>query len=145
MGDKRYGVEVTGICKICQAEGKTEMHHIISQSQIKRIKRPDLLTNAGNIIEICVPCHDLTDSSVYRRWYKSKKPKLKRSREQVRKRREKKRLKKGLFQCEGNVKSGRQCEVSVKKEGQYCGYHKRQGYKKRKLAQDRTKLKIEEE
>jgi hypothetical protein len=138
---KRYGVDVTNVCKICQAEGKTEMHHIISQSKIEKMKRPDLLTNAGNIIELCKQCHDLTDSSTYRRWRQSNPKGMRRTREEVRLKREKKRLKKGLFQCEGNIKSGRRCETGVKKEG-YCKTHRYQG--KMKVAKDQTKLQFEE-
>ena len=65
---ERYGVEVTGVCKICKAEGYTEMHHIISQAKIDKLGREDLRTNAGNIVELCKECHDLTDSSSYRDW-----------------------------------------------------------------------------
>ena len=36
--EERHGVEVTGVCKICQAKGETEMHHIISQSKIEKEK-----------------------------------------------------------------------------------------------------------
>ena len=61
MEVKRYGKLVTGICKICEAEGYTEIHHIISQSKCKRMDRKDLLTNQNNLIELCKPCHNLTD------------------------------------------------------------------------------------
>jgi hypothetical protein len=126
--EERYGKEVTGVCKICEAEGKTEMHHIISQSKIEKMERPDLLTNPGNLIELCIPCHDLTDSSIFRRWWKSNPKGVRRSREEVRKGREKKRLKKGLFQCKGHIKSGRQCEKGLEEEG-YCRTHLWQTYK----------------
>jgi hypothetical protein len=37
---KRYGVEVTGKCTICDYQGNTEMHHIISRKYIeKKAKR----------------------------------------------------------------------------------------------------------
>ena len=124
----RYGVEVTGKCQICGDEGKTEMHHIISTSVIERIKCPDLLTNSGNIVELCREHHKLTSSHHYRRWYKKQNPLIEtkeQRRERVRLKREKKRERKGLFQCEGTVKSqDRRCEVRVKKEGGYCPYHK---------------------
>ena len=124
----RYGVEVTGKCQICGDEGKTEMHHIISTSVIERIERPDLLTNSGNIVELCREHHKLTSSHIYRRWYKKQNPLIEtkeQRRERVRLKREKKRERKGLFQCEGTVKSqDRRCEVGVKKEGGYCPYHK---------------------
>ena len=119
----RYGVEVTGKCQICGDEGKTEMHHIISTSVIERIERLDLLTNSGNIVELCREHHKLTSSHIYRRWYKKQNPLIEtkeQRRERVRLKREKKRERKGLFQCEGTVKSqDRRCEVGVKKEGGY--------------------------
>ena len=128
----RYGVEVTGKCQICGDEGKTEMHHIISTSVIERIERPDLLTNSGNIVELCREHHKLTSSHIYRRWYKKQNPLIEtkeQRRERVRLKREKKRERKGLFQCDGTVKSqDRRCEFGVKKEGGYCPYHKWQKY-----------------
>ena len=65
---ERYGVEVKGVCRICGHEGYTELHHIISQAKIDKLGREDLRTNAGNIVELCKECHDLTDSSSYRDW-----------------------------------------------------------------------------
>ena len=96
----RYGVEVTGKCQICGDEGKTEMHHIISTAVIERIERPDLLTNSGNIVELCREHHKLTSSHIYRRWYKKQNPLIEtkeQRRERVRLKREKKRERKGLF------------------------------------------------
>ncbi|SVB37161.1 uncharacterized protein METZ01_LOCUS190015, partial [marine metagenome] len=66
----RYGVEVTGKCRICGAEGMTQLHHIVSVSVIEKIGQPELLTNSGNIVELCLECHKLTDSHLYRRWHK---------------------------------------------------------------------------
>ena len=69
---KRYGKEVTGVCTICGNVGKTEMHHIISQSKIGKLQPgnhnydQNLKTNPGNLVELCVPCHDMTDHSRYR-------------------------------------------------------------------------------
>jgi hypothetical protein len=141
--EERHGVEVTGVCKICQAEGKTEMHHIISQSKIEKLERPDLLTNPNNIIELCKQCHLWTDSSIYRKWYREVQHYGTRSREQVRLSRVERRKKKGLEKCEGHIKSGRPCEIGVKKRGQYCRYHRWQG--KKKIAKDQTKLQFKEE
>lgn len=61
---KRYGVEVTGICRICSFEGYTEMHHIISQARCIKLGRDDLISNPGNIVELCKPCHDQTTASI---------------------------------------------------------------------------------
>ena len=51
--EKRYGVKVTGTCRICGFEGKTEMHHIISQARCKKIGKDDWIKNEGNIVELC--------------------------------------------------------------------------------------------
>ena len=104
------------------------MHHIISQAKAKKLDRLDLITNAGNIVEICVDCHNLTDTSLFRNWIErtetGKKPKgRRRTREEVRLHRKRKREKKGLFQCSGHIKSGRRCEVGVTEKGGYCSQH----------------------
>jgi len=76
---KRYGKEITGNCAICldcgrKTRGKTQIHHIISQAKISRLEQGDhgfdmnLERNNGNLVELCVECHDLTDSSAFRRW-----------------------------------------------------------------------------
>ena len=91
----------------------------------------------GNITELCGGCHDMTRSSD--KWRKAQirreKRKLRRNgaaagggsrRERVRKRREEKRRRRGLFQCKGNIRSGRRCEIAVKGEGAYCKYHTEQ-------------------
>lgn len=62
--EKRYGVEVTGTCRICGFEGKTEMHHIISQARCKKIGKDDWIKNEGNIVELCKKCHDNTTASM---------------------------------------------------------------------------------
>ena len=64
MGEKRYGVEVTGICRICGRVGYTEMHHIISQHRCKKIGKPEWINNPGNIVELCKLCHDDTTASI---------------------------------------------------------------------------------
>ena len=142
--EERHGVEVTGVCKICQAEGNTEMHHIISQSKIEKLKRPDLLTNPNNIIELCKTCHHWTDSSIYRKWYREHRHYGTRSRDEVRLGREQKRAREGTLQCKGHIKSGRRCEIGVGKRSQgYCKIHRWQ--KKKKADENQTELLIEEE
>ena len=70
---KRYGREVTGECQICGFKGSTQIHHIISQAKSGRLKPNqhghdlNLIENPGNLAELCVPCHELTDSHFYRR------------------------------------------------------------------------------
>ena len=62
------------ICRICQEKGDTQWHHIISQAKSKRIDRLDLISNFDNVVELCVPCHDLTTSSgIYRQKQAEKK------------------------------------------------------------------------
>ena len=99
----------------------------------------------GNIVELCGGCHDLTRSSDLWRTNQIKREKRKirqennppkksrfrggdwgKNRERVRKKREAARKKKGLFQCEGKIRSGRRCERGVSKEGDYCPGHSSQ-------------------
>ena len=53
----------TGFCRICGQKGYTEWHHIISQGHAKKTKQLDLITNPGNVVELCKPCHDQTTAS----------------------------------------------------------------------------------
>ena len=128
----RYGKEVTGICKICEAEGYTEIHHIISQSKIRKLNRPDLTTNPNNLIELCKTCHDWTDSSTYSLWYRRQGgtnggKRKRRTREEVKEHRKAKRERRGLLQCKGHIKNGRRCEMGVgKKTIGYCNIHRYQ-------------------
>jgi 5-methylcytosine-specific restriction endonuclease McrA len=52
-----------GFCRICNKKGKTDWHHIISQHHAKKYGKKDLLTNPGNVVELCRPCHRQTTSS----------------------------------------------------------------------------------
>ena len=52
-----------GVCRICSRQGYTEWHHIISQGHAKKTKQRDLITNPGNVVELCKPCHDQTTAS----------------------------------------------------------------------------------
>lgn len=61
---KRYGVEVIGSCRICGTTGYTEMHHIISQERCMKIGKDEWITNPGNIVELCKPCHNNTTASM---------------------------------------------------------------------------------
>lgn len=53
----------TGACRICNRRGYTEWHHIISQGHAKKTKQRDLITNHGNVVELCKSCHDQTTAS----------------------------------------------------------------------------------
>tara|TARA_Y100000766_G_C18543516_1_gene429401 strand:- start:152 stop:565 length:414 start_codon:yes stop_codon:yes gene_type:complete len=64
MTEKRFGVVVTGVCRICNFEGRTEMHHIISQNHCRNIGRPELIKSSGNIVELCSECHNNTTASL---------------------------------------------------------------------------------
>ena len=125
---ERYGVEVTGVCKICKAEGYTEMHHIISQSKINKMNQPDLLTNPNNIIELCKRCHNATDSHLYYRWYRRQERRTKHddvSDEVIYASLLESYAAEGRFQCSGYTKvhGGRRCRKSVAKEGGFCRTH----------------------
>jgi hypothetical protein len=136
--EKRYGVEVTGTCRICGFEGKTEIHHIISQSKIAKINRPELLTNPGNLVELCLECHDLTDSSIFYRLHESKSQELEEMKPNKRRQRQvyysKKRKplleerKKKHGQCQGKVasRSGRRCQNACEPGEVTCKTHRHQ-------------------
>lgn len=57
----------TGVCRICSRTGYTEWHHIISRGHAKKTGQPQLITNPGNVVELCKPCHDQTTAS--KSWY----------------------------------------------------------------------------
>jgi len=52
-----------GVCRICEYKGKTDWHHIISQHHAKKYGKKNLLTNPGNVVELCRPCHRQTTSA----------------------------------------------------------------------------------
>ena len=53
----------TGSCKICEKEGKTEWHHIISQHHAKKTGQNHLINNPNNVVELCRKCHNQTTAS----------------------------------------------------------------------------------
>jgi len=144
----RYGKEVTGVCTMCENEGQTHMHHIISQSfiskkasrwQLNKLSRGleipskfgndriaenlndneiiDLLINYNprNIIEVCVSCHGMTDSSLYaRKLWKDRKSRQKKKSITRRSRSKKK--------CLGFSTKADRCKIKVKKND-YCKFH----------------------
>lgn len=57
----------TGQCRICDARGYTEWHHIISQGHARKTNQHTLLTNPGNVVELCKKCHNQTTAS--KSWY----------------------------------------------------------------------------
>jgi len=131
MSKHRYGKEITGQCTICHAEGKTEIHHIISQAKIERIKphehggNLDLKTNPGNLIELCVPCHDLTSHS----WYRAKmiaEGKSKTVRKKGKRRRHYTKAENNGKPCLGTSKGGRPCGNKGLKTNGYCKTHQYQ-------------------
>tara|TARA_B000000475_G_C15772878_1_gene356035 strand:+ start:36 stop:422 length:387 start_codon:yes stop_codon:yes gene_type:complete len=56
-----------GICRICSKKGYTEWHHIISRGHSKKTGQEDLITNPGNVVELCKSCHNQTTAS--KSWY----------------------------------------------------------------------------
>lgn len=64
---KRFGVDITGVCRICGLVGPTEMHHIISQWRCDLIGKPELKKTPGNIVELCIECHSETTASLLAR------------------------------------------------------------------------------
>ena len=122
----RFGVEVTGKCRICHDEGRTEMHHIISVSAIERMDRPDLLTNLGNIVELCVPCHRKTDSHRYRQWREDLDAGVDPDARTKRRRKAVRMKFKGRYRCSGTTKRGSPCKYRVEEEGGFCQYHSKQ-------------------
>jgi hypothetical protein len=51
------------VCRICNSMEDTEWHHIISQNRCRKINKK-LIYNRGNIIELCIPCHNETTASL---------------------------------------------------------------------------------
>ena len=54
-------------CRICEVRGYTEWHHIISQGHARKTNQHRLLTNPGNVVELCKKCHNQTTAS--KSWY----------------------------------------------------------------------------
>jgi hypothetical protein len=54
-------------CRICEARGYTEWHHIISQGHARKSNQHRLITNPGNVVELCKKCHNQTTAS--KSWY----------------------------------------------------------------------------
>jgi hypothetical protein len=137
----RYGREVTGKCQICGHEGNTDIHHIVSKAKISRIVPGkgrashghdlNLMTNPGNLAELCGKCHKLTDSHIYWRMHELL-DELRGDKEATKKKRRKMRQAKReakwatgkLFQCAGQTRSGRRCNITVDREGAKCGAHR---------------------
>ena len=134
----RYGKEITEICTICGYEGKTEIHHIIGQARIDRIKphqhggNLDLKNNQGNLIELCVPCHDLTGHS----WIRMKMIAAGKSKT-VNKKRKKQRgystADHNGKPCLGTSKGGRPCGNKGLKKNGYCKTHQYQFKEKKEF------------
>jgi hypothetical protein len=144
---KRYGKEVKGVCQICGSEGETQIHHIISRAKISRIKKGehnhdrDLMKNPGNLSELCIPCHEQTDSHMYWRWYQksSIKNEIQKSVQMGDANKEKfgykgipsasrKRTRRKRNQCKGVKPDGKRCgqkNRTIPKDG-YCYSHKDQ-------------------
>jgi hypothetical protein len=134
MAKLRYTKEITEICKICGYEGKTEIHHIISQAKIERIKphehgaELDLTNNHGNLIELCVPCHDLTSHS----WYRAKMIAEGKSNTTTKNRRNRRRRNNYIKAenngkpCLGYCKDGRPCKNKGLISNGYCKTHQNQ-------------------
>ena len=138
MTEYRYGKEITGICTICKYEGRTEIHHIISQAKIKTLKpnqhggNLDLKNNQGNLIELCVPCHDLTNHSIYR----AKMIAEGKSNTVNRKRRKRRRYSKADHNgkpCLGKRKDGKPCRNKGLKTNGFCITHQYQYVEKKDI------------
>ena len=52
------------ICEICNHEGYTEWHHIISQNRCRESDMDFLVYCRSNVIEVCKFCHDNTTASL---------------------------------------------------------------------------------
>jgi hypothetical protein len=59
----------TGVCRICGKRGYTEWHHIISQHHARKTGQRALITNPGNVVEVCKGCHSQTTASKSRYLY----------------------------------------------------------------------------
>ena len=140
----RYGREVTGECQICGHKGETQIHHIISQNTIEKLKPGqhghdlELRMNDGNLSELCVPCHRLTHSHFYFRWMESlddeqfqkilthepkngRRPTRTNNKTPGKNRRRSKRRKK--HKCIGENRKGEQCGIRVATKDTFCSLH----------------------
>ena len=147
MQKATYRKDKTGICTICVKEGKTQNHHIISQAKISRLKPNehgydlDLKHQPANIIELCIPCHELTDSHIFWRFHKLQDARAENKGRRGRRKSRKKPSKKQEvdrrvgFQCsyiyESGLKKGRTCGQKNRKikEGGYCYSHSKKDSK----------------
>tara|TARA_Y100000588_G_C13855300_1_gene753758 strand:+ start:162 stop:746 length:585 start_codon:yes stop_codon:yes gene_type:complete len=135
----------TGKCEMCGNQGEVEEHHIIGREAIKRIQPGehgfdlDLMKRSQNLMTLCIPCHRLTDSHQYRRWWRwrekegenpeSREARIQRRRKEKAENRKKNWAKKGRSQCLGKTKSGRRCMQTARAKSGYCKYHRNQAKK----------------
>ena len=127
----RYGVfEVQGKCRICEHEGKTHVHHIISQAKTDRLTPGEhnfdtnLKKNLGNMVELCVRCHDQTSHSIYRRTRMLEKELNQKNKGESRGSRRRRSRRTGN-RCIGLKKNGDRCGQKNQEipEGGYCWNH----------------------
>jgi len=129
MPKKTGGCSITG-CR----RTPTEWHHIIAQGRIRRRRLdPALLTDPGNLVELCGHHHAMTTASLVKGFKEREKnpgkavpafrPKVKKAR----------RKKKGKrTQCGattgGGVYVGSQCKFNAAPNEDYCRVHLRMGW-----------------
>jgi hypothetical protein len=141
----RYGVEISGSCRICgRSETITEMHHIISRGRVKKMSEKELhhllpgvirssdtpLSRGltideiriliieklpGNIVELCGGCHDMTKAS--ESYFKRQMARIEKAipPEEYQ----------GDGRCQGTTMAGRQCRIWDTTDG-YCSTHEYQ-------------------
>jgi len=83
------------------------------------LNREELITNPGNIVELCLPCHDLTNHSIYRQ-SKIGEKELKKEKKKVSARKRQRRYK---YVCPGVSKNGEPCTRKVRINGKFCHNH----------------------
>jgi hypothetical protein len=143
---ERYGREVTGQCQVCGYKGKTQIHHIISQHTIEKLKEGqhgfnfDLKKNPGNLSELCEQCHRLTHSYFFHNWMESldqeQFEKTRNHRSNYKKKRNSgrgtrtKRSQRRKFRCIGINAKGEQCGIKVETKDTFCKLHKNQSSSK---------------
>ena len=123
----------TGRCSITKCRRKpTEWHHVIAQGRIRRRRLdPALLTDPGNLVELCGHHHAMTTASLVKGFKeREKESKKTQARPKVKKARRKKKsrpLRCGATTGSG-IHIGGRCKFNARPGEAFCKVHLRMGW-----------------